>query len=680
MTPAVLHSLLWRARSSIRLDGVGLFAGHGLADAAYRPPRLPYVAVTGPLALETESEREPTRGGVLWVRLPGTLTGEAREGTDLVPAPGSLTLLADGTASTSLALDFGADAGSAFSTTTGRAVAAAIQAALDAATWTEEGSPVTDPDRLAELGDITARWDRAGARLVLASGRRGPVEETSGRSPSSLELDGGGGSLAEALGLSGAATVAGRLVRHRLPPRRAVALDLRLDLWSGSQLGLARLLDQWTRLNPTRGRLLVRPALLAETVEDGASEVTLLSEGSSPTRWTLLQCEAAGAFADRLSGRPPTLSGGPSVGAGLVLTGSQTASWEVYEAPPVPYAWLGEHPAPTGYALSCGLTLAAGGSFGDTARVLSLEHEGNTALHLAMELFDDSGSRTVRLEATAEDGAGSALGSATAEVPEATLLAGVQLHLVADAASGALGIYLDGEEASGTVAGVGAVTPAGGHDMTLTLGDGSGNDLGFTVDHLVLHGRPLGPEDPRLRTSLTSAATWRVGEVLTLSRTEDGHSVMDQAADQSFSAQVVRIDGDTLHLDTPVEGDWPASTTLAYQRGLFFFQKQLRRRDDLMNGLYRVALEYRVSAFLEDELSGRTAPLVEVTDLQLRELSRLVAERAAAAATAAAAAEAEAAGEPAPRPTLPDLPLRPAAGAPGVNTHLDSPRAGESGP
>lgn len=42
MTPEVLHALLWRARSGIRVEGLNFFAGHGVADPSYRPPRLPY--------------------------------------------------------------------------------------------------------------------------------------------------------------------------------------------------------------------------------------------------------------------------------------------------------------------------------------------------------------------------------------------------------------------------------------------------------------------------------------------------------------------------------------------------------------------------------------------------------------------------------------------------------------
>jgi hypothetical protein len=127
-------------------------------------------------------------------------------------------------------------------------------------------------------------------------------------------------------------------------------------------------------------------------------------------------------------------------------------------------------------------------------------------------------------------------------------------------------------------------------------------------------------------------------------RTADGVG----GSEEPFTATVVAVDGDTLFLDRPVQGDWPRGATMIFQRSLFFSQKQLRRRDDLMNKLYRIAIEYRVSAFLKERHPDISAALVETPIAHVRELFRLQAEEQ--------------------NPDDPAYPARPASGRPGVKT------------
>jgi hypothetical protein len=78
-----------------------------------------------------------------------------------------------------------------------------------------------------------------------------------------------------------------------------------------------------------------------------------------------------------------------------------------------------------------------------------------------------------------------------------------------------------------------------------------------------------------------------------------------------------------------------------------------------MNQLYRVCVEYRVSTFLDERFAGVSAPLVEIPEIEVRELARLSAELA--------------------DPENPVYPIRPATGHPGTRTVvLSSPNNGPS--
>jgi hypothetical protein len=50
-----------------------------------------------------------------------------------------------------------------------------------------------------------------------------------------------------------------------------------------------------------------------------------------------------------------------------------------------------------------------------------------------------------------------------------------------------------------------------------------------------------------------------------------------------------------------------------FQDECFFFQTALKRRDDLMNRLYHCAVDYKVSALLEEPTARTSAPLVLTT-------------------------------------------------------------------
>ena len=82
-----------------------------------------------------------------------------------------------------------------------------------------------------------------------------------------------------------------------------------------------------------------------------------------------------------------------------------------------------------------------------------------------------------------------------------------------------------------------------------------------------------------------------------------------------------------------------------------------------MNRLYRLSAEYRVSAFLDDRLPATTAPIVETTDVQIRDMAQLLAQM-----------RAEAEGFEAAPPALPPKSTAPGIGAVIVNAPAEPPR------
>ena len=661
MIPEIVHALVSRARAGVRIDGLGVHAGHGVADPGYRPPRLPYAAVIGPINLEDEPERDPARSLFLWVRSPGHMLGAERTAGDLVPNPGTVDLLLDGDVNGSIDLDLGALAGQSLTAPgVGVQVAAlaeqAVRVAVDADAFAADGAPVTDTTRLAELRATTVRWHRQRSRLVISSGRRGLVAdpELTAEGSSQVAVSGGDGGLIDALGLGqGSIAVGGRIYRHRVANPTAMAVDVRLDLWAGSQSELARVSEAWTRITPTRGQLLTQPALLAADLPDGSTGLRLLDRGEGRSRWSLALLEARSGFVDRFSGTAPTLSGAAVIQPdGLRIDGPGEAQLSVYEAPPIPFPWRPDHPAPLGYALSIGLTVDAGAQDGDGFTLLRLLHGNRSALRLDLSYSLSGGVLQTDLSAGAEQADGTQFPSASGRVAASVLEQGATVHVTVDARLGLLDLFVDGIPAA-PVPGVGAAaaapgTPAGGSDMGLVLGDAAapGNLLPYRIDHLHLHARPLGPPDPRARTALAPASAWGVGDPIALVHTEDGFS----ASGEAFRAVVTGIAGDLLILDRPVRGTWPQGATIVYRDSLFFAQRQIKRRDDFTNRLYRLTAEYRVSAFLDERFPGLSAPVVETTDVQTRGLAFLLAEEN--------------------DPAAPAYPLRPVSGRPGVATAI----------
>ena len=520
----VLASLLVR-QAGLRVHRMPLFAGHGVVDANFRPARLPYVSITGPLNFELEPERDPTRPVHLWVQTPGYLAGATLGAGDVVPPAGAtpFTVAFDGDAEATLDPDLDAVAGEALDDPgTGRTVAAAIEAAVhtavDAGGFVADGVPVDDPERRAELRAATVRYDDSRSRVVIASGRRGIVAEpgVGGWLPSGVEVR--DGALAAALGLTGVAAVRapGRVVRHQRPSPTAVAVDVRVDHWAGSQLELAAVLDAWVRITPTRGQLLEQPALLAADVEIGDTVIGLQPDGEPPAHSTLLQLERTGArFVDRLTAREATLVNGAVVdGAGLQLDGNATAAIRFFDAPPIPYAWLPDRPGRDGYSFSIGLTLG-GGAVGDVFRVLAATHDGQTVLAVDAEIVDDNGNARAQLRATGENAVGGGFDVTTATFDTAGLAAGVEIHVVLDPLTG-VSVFVDGGVLGTAPTALGELP--GGFDMTLVVGEPAvGVPAPITIVHVQVHGRPLGPVDPKLRTAIAPASAWAPADSVCIS-------------------------------------------------------------------------------------------------------------------------------------------------------------------
>lgn len=627
----VLAALLHRARAALRLDGSGVLAGHGVADNAYRPPYLPYASVIGPLAVETEPERG-TATQIVRVRNPGYLAGVSRDAFDIVPGPGALGLLFDDSARGTVPIDPGPLTGAAMTAgETGRDLAAVLQAAVrsgvDNGLFVESGAPVTDPVRRAELRAATVRWDPALLRLVVSSGRRGPLsgELEPGVVSQVAAVPLGAGDVGPALGLGAdAGSRPGAVTRSRDTAPTAVAVDVRLDLWAGTQAELATLVDGWYAVTPTRAELLLAPTPLAADVAPGDTTVRLLFDALPQTRATLLAATAADGLADRVTGRAPGLADGATVTpTGVRLAGAAVATYPVLPVPAIAEAW---HPRPAGargWAVGLRLRVAAAAADGDAGQVFRLGY--GPAVALRLRLSRDGAD--YRLEGTAEHADGASFAAASTAVSLATLESGnpVDIHVLVDGAAGAVRVVAAGGRPLASGAAAPGPTASGvDEDVTLVLGDPAGSDLTLEVAEVQVYGRPLGPADSRLRRPGPAAAVWTPGDPLVLSSSADGFA----SAGAGFHGYVVGVEGDVVRLDRPVTEAHRRGGTLAHQGRLFMAQRQLRRNDDLMNRIYRVALEYRVSTFLDDTRAAVTAPLVERPEVEVRELVRLLAEQA----------------------------------------------------
>ena len=647
----------------MRIDRVAMAGGHGSADPNYRPGRLPYISVIGPLNLELEPDRDPPRAIFVFVQSPGYLAGRDGMDTSTVPTAGTLHLRFDGDTRGDVTVDFGALGGTLLTDANARAAAvvmeSAIHDAVQANAFRVNETPVTDAARLTELRRTAVRWDRNRRRFVITSGRRGtrsdPAADTAPLLPSRVETETGAADLAPGLGLREGAFVAdGRLSRQKLTTPTAVAVDVRIDLWAGSQQELSMLLESWARTTPTRTQVLTRPGLLTESAAAGATQITLQRQGDVATRWTLMQLEADGDFRDRLSADELALANGATIDARtLRLTGQANAALTFFHAPPIALPGLPEHPAPAGFGLTIGLRVDGPVAAGQAARVVRIAHGPRVMAELGISIDTLDGELVAELAGAAQRADGIAYSPVAVRVPADQLIAGADLHLLLDASRGGLSIFVDGTPLRPLVAPVDqpGTTPAGGYDMQLVLGDPAGATLGLRILHLHLIGRPLGPIDPRFRRSLAAAPSWSIGDPIALVRTENGFAGSGDAE----IVTVIGIDGDRVLLDRPLGRTWNRASTLLYSRSLFAHQRQWRRHDDIMNNLYRLSAEYRVSSYLEDPLPADSAPLVERPEVEVFELARLRAERDVAGTQ-----------------RRPDYPSAPAAAAPAVSARIRS--------
>ncbi|MEM0947943.1 MAG: hypothetical protein AAGK37_11085 [Pseudomonadota bacterium] len=642
----ILNAMIWRSRIALRLVNAPLFAGHGLADTGYRPQRLPYASVVGPLNLEIEPDRDLPASSFIFAQSPGYLAGRDLDAAAVLPPAGQLHFRFDGVTRLSAAVDFSGDAGAVISDPVGRRAARvmtdAIAASVTANGALENGVPVVDPDRLNELGGIAVRWQSARRRFVVRSGRRSVIESSdqiSAAAPSGVTIQSGADDLADALGFAdeSALVVPGRIARHRLTSPRAVAVDLRFDLWAGAQQHLADLLERWAVLTPTRGQIQLCPCALRAPVVAGARELRILPGAWPSERWTLAHIDMAGELRNRVDNRPIDIAGGAlAVDGHLELEPTQTASTGVWEAEALPPPDRPDHPAPTGYALMVEFSLLGAPADGERVEIASLSTSNGTALSLALSFRTRDGTLEGVVELRAERQGAGAFSPRDFLIDPTGLGQSRMVHVVLEAPEGRFFAYVDGDplpldDAAAPLPRA-AGQPLGEEEMTLTLGTSANNDRTLRVRRVELLGRPLGPVDPRLPNTTARADRWAVGDPVGLARSYDTREATD-----TFTAIVTAVEDDRLILDRPLPRSYDAARTVVFKRALFFSQRQWRRRDDLMNRLYRLSAEYRVSAFLEERIPATTAPIVETPDVEIFDLTRVLAGEAAAAEGASSA-------------------------------------------
>lgn len=631
MVDEILAAMLWRWRLALRAGPLRALAGHGYVDPSYRPPALPYASVVGPLSLAVEPEREGGRAGQGLVRVPGHVIGAVRPGELAPPGAGALRLRFDGRATVTLALA-GLPAAPFGDPATGLAIAAAIRAALAAAAAAGEvldgdGAPIADPAVLAAVGAATARWSPERRQLAISSDAAGD--------DSSVEVLPVAGDLAPALGLAPPALIrGGRRHFHRLPPPRAMTVEVRLDLWTASQGELAAMFDGLAAGTPTRGKLVLRPSLLAADVADGATTLRLLDAGEPTTPASLAHLEGGDGLIDRARGAPFAATAPAAhepAARRFRIGGAGRIAGVVHRAPLVPDALFATDPAPLGLACALGLALDPGSADGDVYRLFSIARGAANVLSAELVIrLVAAGQPPVEalfgeLAVTADViGAGGAAAPAETRwrIPLAMLEAGGTLHARLAADTGAIELWFDGaaqrlDDPLATPAAPVAAGPgrtAAGTDLTVALGGATPQPRPFTVTHLHLLREPVGPIDPRLRASLARAAQLRPGDVIAVAASRDGW----QADEARGLAVVVAASGDELTLSRPIAGGFARGGALVFADECFFYQTALKRRDDLMNRLYHCSVDYKVSAELEDPAARMTAPLVLTTHEDVR--------------------------------------------------------------
>jgi len=629
VVPEILNAWLWQARLSIRTPSERAFAAHGYVDTSYRPPRLPFVSVVGPLSLHVEPERENGRTAQAKLVVPGFVIGQVRPAATTVPGAGGLALRFDGRASIALTL-LGLPATPFGNPVTGPAVAqvinTAIAQALAANAFVDaDGTPLTDPTLLAALASVVVRWNAETRQLTIAS----DPGTASTAMRSSVEVLPIANDLAPALGLAPpASSSTGRQRLHRLAPPRSMTVETRLDLWARSQVDIARMFDGLAAAAPTRGRLLLRPSLLAADVADGATEVRLLDEGEPTTGDSLLHLEGGDGLTDRVRGVVHAVSGGaisdPAT-ARFRLSGAGQITGAVWPSPLAPNPLFSSQPAPSGFAIAIGLQLDATAAENDSYTVLTLTRNAITVLGLTLDVVSvdvpgDGPTLFAAVTATATTARNNvtAVAETRRRIPLVQLQAGGTLHATLVAETGIIALAWSGERqrlddplVTPVPATAAPGVPTTGADMRLVLGGGPAAQLPhpIAVSHVHLLREPYGPLDPALRVSIAGAARLRPGDMLTLTSSDDGWR-----AGQSTSAGLVTdVQGNRVLLTRPVRGAFPRGRSLAYEDECFFFQTAVKRRDDLMNQLYHCSVDYKVSALLEDPTTRASAVLVQET-------------------------------------------------------------------
>ncbi|APR75704.1 Hypothetical protein A7982_01050 [Minicystis rosea] len=496
------------------------------------------------------------------------------------------------------------------------------------------------PRRIDELRQIACRWDAAQKRFVITSGRRGLVQAAE---RSSVEVLSSADSIADILELRDAQAVDGRLHYHELPVPRAMLVDVRADFWADSQAHIASLADSAHRLYPGRGSLVTQPALLARDLVDGTSEIRLLPEGEPVKRSSMALLDANDspdpwAPRDRVTNRPFTIEGSTTPTPGRIdLAAEATLALAISPTPPIPSPFDAPQPAPRGMAVSIGVSFdaddftAASLTLPQTLHLLSLDLGSKTVLGLDAEVkvIEIPGPDATLVEVVAVDIVGTSTFTGPADItsPAETRCRvfadrfenGAVVHASVDASTGAIELYVDGVlvpplplpypqpiRATGTF--------AAGYDMTLTVGH-AGNPITMGVHHAHLFSEPLGAFDPRLRTTLTPAGRFAPGMRVRVAETEDGV----RPGTRRMETTIVAVDAGNgrLTVSPAIVGSWPRARTLLFGEEYFVQQASVRRRDDLLNNLYRFTVDYRVSALLDDQTTLAPQPAVETAEIEV---------------------------------------------------------------
>ncbi|MES2639555.1 MAG: hypothetical protein V4850_08715 [Myxococcota bacterium] len=642
MNAEVVDALLWVVAASARYARVGVGVGHGYADPDHRPPVAPFASVVGPLAVAWDAERDDKRPRFVVFQIPGMWRGAPR-GMGLVPA-GSIEVQVDGAATATIAHG----AGSFATDPSARALAAEIEAALRAAAWTE-GGPVTNPARLAELARVSCRWDPRGRTLVVASGRAGavddpvrvpvaptyepapaappvappdpflvPTEETRSTLASAVRVV----TATPALGLSDGVALPTRLTRQRRPPTRAVNVDARIELWAGSQPELGELVDVLFLSVPTRGALAVRPGLLGADVAAGATTLTLLEEGLPSSPWSLAHLEAGDGPVDRVAGE--SWAGGAADTTGLVLAAGSVARLRTWLPPLYEDARIAANPFEAGLAATVGFSFAPGapaGAFdlltiGDAA-TLRVTLGSDTVTVTATVRFVGGAQRVFDRRVTYTPPATAPAGTAEQQARATPLLVHLRLNPASGACSLAVELLSDvAHTLTSPIGPPGAVraAPAGTFDLALALGGAGG--VGVTVWHLHVAGTPMAAPSADNRRLVWGASRLQPGDSVHLADTRDGAI----PSGRRFDARIRSVVGSVVELDRPVPEAWSKRSTLVHGEEFFFQQLRLSRKDDLLNHLFRVSIDYRVSAWLDERLPETSPALVLEPRLRVNDL------------------------------------------------------------